>query len=239
MTDIEALLARLAGELLSAGARAVVLVGSHARGSATALSDVDLYALGVGSEYTLRREDGFLVSVSWRTPAAVRETFASASEAILAVPAWRRARILRDHGGEAHALQQEAINWSWERVPDIDRSCAEDLTGYAEDAQKLRWALQVGDLTSAAIWRNVIAMRMAAILAVHYRLLLDREEDTWPAVSERMGEPWRTTQVAALGIGVDFEHSCEAAISLARMTKMVIAPSMTDEQRAVVSVTFG
>src|SRR5919106_3156842 len=52
--DLDRVLEPIVRELVAEGAAAVVLAGSHARGEAGELSDVDLYAIGNGPHYTLR-----------------------------------------------------------------------------------------------------------------------------------------------------------------------------------------
>ncbi len=59
-------------DLVAEGAQAVVLVGSHVRGDATELSDIDLYAIGSGPAYALRVVRGRLIAISWRTEADER-----------------------------------------------------------------------------------------------------------------------------------------------------------------------
>ena len=65
--DVLSLCRRIADDLTANGARAVVLVGSHARSAATPESDVDLLAIGSGPGYQLSRREGRLISLSWRT----------------------------------------------------------------------------------------------------------------------------------------------------------------------------
>lgn len=218
--EIDWLRAGVVAELTGEGAAAVVLVGSHARGTATLHSDVDVYAIGEGREYELRRRDGWLVSVSWRTEEAVRASFRKPATCALAVPAWRDAVVWFERDGVAEGLMDEARRWRWEDVEGADAWCVEEFAGYEEEVGKLRGALERGDEMSAALWRNVLAMRMAPILRVRLRLLQEREEEAWPSVAAALGEEWKAAQRAALGLdGAGFETSCLAALSLWEMTK--------------------
>jgi predicted nucleotidyltransferase len=67
--------ADVAADLVAAGARAVVLVGSVARGDAHPTSDIDLIAVGTGPADRLLIRSGRQVSVSWRTAERIRESF--------------------------------------------------------------------------------------------------------------------------------------------------------------------
>ena len=52
-------------------------------------------------------------------------------------------------------------------------------------------------------------------MAVHRRILYGSETRLWDLVAEAMGEGWRRTQSAALGLGGEgFEGTCRAALKL-------------------------
>lgn len=230
LADLAPITRRLAAE----GAAAVVLCGSVARGTAHALSDIDLYALGEGPEYRLERlpGPGQLLSISWRTPAAVRASFADPAHCAAAVAGWREAMLLHDPDGVAAALQAEANAWTWPAAA-CDAYVAEALTGLAEEAQKLRAALARGDAWDAAVQRNVIAMHAPLILAVHFRLMSTTESQTWLQVADRMGADWRAAQEAAFGAASDWRPSAEAALQLLRLATTAIEPLLNERQRAV------
>ncbi len=232
--DLEPLLELLSAELGDEGASGVALMGSHARGTAHALSDIDLYALGDGPEYVTQRRESWLVTVSWRTRDAVLESFSALPGCIQAVPGWRAARILSDPRGEGARLIEAASAWSWAQIPDPDAWCAAELPGYAEEVQKLQAALSAKDDVSAAVWRNVLALRIAAIMAVRLRFLLMREEDQWPRVADTLGKSWSKAQRTALGLSdASFEETCHAAIDLYAMAVTALAPFMNVGQLAV------
>jgi len=90
---------RVASDLAAAGARAVVLAGSHVRDDATELSDIDLYAIGVGAPYALRVVDDRLVAVSWSTEDDERRALRRPASVGAVVPAWRAAHVLHDPDG--------------------------------------------------------------------------------------------------------------------------------------------
>lgn len=228
----------VAGELLAAGALAVVLQGSHARGDAHPASDLDLYAIGAGPEYTVRQHNGLLVSVSWRTVEQERAAFRAPATAGLVVPAWRQAAIVADPDGRAAALQQEALAWTWEVVG--QQACAayvaECLTGLAEEVQKLVASLDRDRRWLAAVQRSVLALRLAGVLAVHHRLLCASENDQWELVAGVMGQRWTEAQGDALAVdGVPFVASCTAALELYALAAAAVWPLLDARQRAVVA----
>jgi hypothetical protein len=209
---------RRAGDgLREAGAEAIVLVGSHARGTATTESDIDLLVLGDGPEYQLERLNGFLVSTSWKSVEQVRDAFRDPFEAAGSVPAWRVALLVDDPAERAAGLREEARNWSWDVVGEsvCDAAVAEQLYGYAEEVHKLVNNLERGRPRVAAVQRSVIALRMARIVALHERLLYETEDDLWDLLSRQLGHEWERAQAAALSEGGEpIAESCRAALEL-------------------------
>lgn len=228
-------LARAAAQLASQGAAAVVLVGSEARRDAHALSDIDLYAIGSGPAYRLDVVSGRLVSVSWRSEQAVRDSFRDPAQLCQAVPAWAGAVLLQDPSGIAAELLAGAAAFDWAEVADAcDTWAAEALTGYAEEALKLRAALERGDAWLAAVQRQVISNGLAAIMAVHLRLLYGTENVLWERVAEALGDEWRRAQATAFGEGGDTPaEAATAALRLLQLAAAGLDPILSERQRAV------
>jgi len=216
--------------LVAQGAKAVVLFGSRVRGDSYKESDIDIHAIGKGSDYRLERDQGFLVSVSWMTARQHRQAFKDPSKVGGIIPAWRNAAIIYDPQGIAHALKQDAQKWEWKPLgKQADRWVAEEITGWAEEVHRLIGNLQLGRKSATAVQRSVLAIKMAPVLAVHHRILYDTENQLWNLVSTRMGETWTTLQSAALGEGnQSFEDTCKAALQLyaivAREVKHLLDP---------------
>jgi hypothetical protein len=216
------------------GARAVVLAGSVVRGEAGDESDVDLYAFGPRSGYFLERQEGRLISVTWRRPEEESEAFLDPSKVGTLVPGWRGAIILRDPDGIAGDLQGQAQRWTWDVIGDeaLGGHVAAGVTGLAEEVHKLVSALRDGRMWTAAVQRNVLALHLAPILAVHLRLLYETENRLWDLVAKGMGPEWQEGQRAA------FEDpllpSCRAALHLYGLAAEAVTPLLTPVQREVV-----
>lgn len=223
--------------LVKHGAEAVVLFGSRVRGDAYKESDIDIHAIGRGRYYRLKRHHGFLVSISWMTPAKHRQTFKNPSEAGGIIPAWRNAAIIYDPQGIADSLKQEAKRWRWQALnKKADRWVAEEIAGYAEEVHRLIGNLQLGRRSAAAIVRSVLAIKMAPILAVHHRILYDTENQLWDLVSTRMGTEWAQLQSIALGEGNEnFGDTCKAALQLYAITAQEVRHLLNQRQCQVVS----
>jgi len=224
-------------ELEESGARAVVLVGSHASGDAGPESDLDILAIGPQScSWNLQRRGGLLVSVSSRTFEEYGEAFALPGEVCVVVPGWREAVILHDPEGLAAVLVREAREWKW---GPLERRCdawvGEQITGYAEEVHKLVAALRCGKTSTAAVQRSLLAVRLAPLLAVHRRILYGSENRLWDLVSGAMGEEWHRKQAAALGQGDEtFEETCKAALRLYELAAVEVAPLLDERQGDVV-----
>ena len=228
----------LTPELVAGGAQALVLSGSFARGDAHPESDIDIIVLGAGPGCRLRRHDGYLVSLSWQTPEQVRDSFLSPTEVGATVPGWRRAIPIHDPQGVAAALIEEAMAWTWDGLDArcCDGHVAEGITGLAEEVHKLAVSLEVGRRWPAAVQRSVLALRLAGLLALHYRMLYETENRLWDLVAGRMPPAWARSQAAALcDSGQDFRESCIAALQLYSLAVAEVRHLLDSRQLAVVS----
>jgi len=219
------------------GAKAAVLVGSHARGDAGPDSDVDVLAVGPRTfSFRLERRGGLLVSISSRPSEAYRREMADPGSVCTAVPGWREAVVLYDPEGIAGALVEEAEAWNW---GPLERRCngwvAEEITSLAEEVHKLVAAIRDGHLAVAAVQRSVLTLRPAQVLGVHRRILFGSENRLWDLVADAMGEGWRRTQSTAFGLdGEPFEQTCRAALMLYGLAADETRPLLDERQRRVV-----
>jgi hypothetical protein len=237
MANAHILADALVPELAAQGAAAVALTGSHARGEAMPGSDLDLLVVGDGPAYRIDVRDGVLVAQSWATEDEHRARLNRPAAVGTCVPGWRAAVVLHDPSGIAGRLRQEALEWSWDPLgEDCDRWVAEEITGLAEEAFKIRAALRQGRMLMAAVQRTVVALRLAPILAVHHRMLYGTENVLWDVVGERMGPEWRRVQAAALATRSEpLDAGCAAALELFGMATRSVWELMDARQRAVVS----
>jgi hypothetical protein len=241
-----------AGDEVSAGAMAVVLVGSYVRGEASPESDVDIVSLwrreppldtaSAGStalddwRYELRRSGSLLLSISRTTPAAVRAKFRDPARACTAVPGWREALIVEDATGVAARLQGQAQQWTWSEISAAaDAYVASELTWLAEEIHKLVNALASADDWAAAGWASFLAVRMASVMAIRKRILYGSENRMWEMVADASGGQWRRSQASALGLrGEAMRQRARAALRLYRLAVSEAEPLFDARQRAVV-----
>lgn len=228
---------RYAALLMDAGARAVVLMGSVARGEDHRHSDLDFLALGDGPSRMAACE-GRLISEQWLTEDRARANLYDPSKAGCDVPGWRTAAILHDPDGVAASLRREALVWTWQLLGDApDRVVAEQVVGNCEEVHRLVGNLLLERRMAAAFVRSVLALHCAGIMAIHRRLLYATENQLWSDVAEIMGAEWKSAQEAAFGFrGEDVGASALAALRLFELTAATANTVLDAGQREVVDL---
>lgn len=162
------------------GATALLVIGSHARGTASRWSDLDLICFGDGPEYQLEVIEETLVSWSWRTPAMQRTRLLDPNHVVQEVPAWRASVVVFDDLGDAATMLAFANNWSWGPIGDavVDWLSVE-LAGLAEEVLKIVAAEAGGDVLAAAVQTRFLATRLLVLNSVSERQLVASENDIW------------------------------------------------------------
>jgi hypothetical protein len=143
---------RLGDRFDGPGVRAIALLGSHARGDAGPLSDVDLLRLTEGGRLPdagSHLVDGRLVVVGDAAPAEVEAWFGRPERAVATIPGLRGGRPLRDRGGAFAALQARARRFVWDEAMQrkADGFAREQVIGWAEEVHKGLAGLASGDVS--------------------------------------------------------------------------------------------
>lgn len=235
-SPVRALAARFAAVLAQEGAEAVALVGSHAEGTATEDSDIDLAVIGEGPRYRLELHEGVLVSVGWASAEEQRARLDDPEWLSTHVPGWRSAILLFDPKRVAAEIKQLALEWEWTRVePGCDGWATSWLVGLAEEVQKIAAALRSGNETSAAVQRCVLVLRLARALATRRRILYGTENRLFDLLAKTMGHEWQRLQTSALCIdGSGVAASCRSAIGLYELAVDEVSELLDSRQRDVV-----
>lgn len=222
--------------MMDGGALGAALMGSHARGDAHPLSDVDIVGLGRGAA-DFREEDGVILSISWVEPEAAMASFTMPHELVMTVPGWRAALPLSDPNGRVAEVIAAARNWCWSA--DLDDKAREwlanEVTGYCEEVFGLVRSIESSDDYPAAVVRSVFALRCANLIAVRHGVLYDSEKHLWGLIADRQGGSWRRMQDAAFALdGESVGSSARAALQLFQMVVEESWPDLSAAQRVVV-----
>jgi hypothetical protein len=187
----------------------MLLAGSHARGEATAYSDVDLVRFArvqpetEAGRYLLAYRAEWLVSVSTTTLTTKESELARPETAIWAVPGLRQARILLDREGQIAALLQKAHAFQWAPLqPAADAYASYELMGLAEEVHKVLGALAYGNEPTAAygIWGLVLGLPRA--VAVQRGLLIPTENAYLRLVPAAIGDDSAWARAFAVAAGL-------------------------------------
>ncbi len=233
---VRQIVTELRDELLARGAKGTLVTGSHARGRATAYSDIDLFVVGEGPHEWFECRGGRLVAAHWWTPEQARQRMHDPSTAFVAALGWRDAVVIDDPQGIAAEIKRDAEAWSWERIDrEADDWVAAQLTGWAEYAQKLAGALADDRELDAGAIRAELAVRLCNVLAVHRRLTSESENGLWETIADAGGPEWRTAQEQAFNVrGTDGRAAAAGAIEMFALLARDARRLLADRQRAVV-----
>lgn len=124
-------------------ARALALVGSHARGDPNAFSDIDLVRFTSSDSSSLpgagtHLEGGRLVVMSDCPPEEVESWFSRPEQAVSRIPGLRSGRALRDGEDYFADLQARAAGFAWDATMQAraDAFATEAMVGWVEEVHK-------------------------------------------------------------------------------------------------------
>ena len=234
--EVRSIVRRVTERLLEQGAKAVLLTGSQARGRAEPDSDIDFFAIGDGPSQRQQCIDGRMVAVHWFTPQDVRRRLTSPGDALIAVDGWRNAIVLEDPTGVAEALCAEARDWKWDKIErEADAWVCDELAECAEYVAKLARALANARALDAAAFRAEVALRLARIGAVAWRLTSESENGFWETVARANGADWR--QAVTEAFDPDGKGPSVTAAAVARVFDLLadhVDELLDEDQRAAI-----
>jgi hypothetical protein len=235
---LEELLPELDGEEVEG----IILGGSHARGNATALSDVDI-ALFVRSEaqlqprrYFYRR--GLLVSVTTKTIAGVRAAMTNPQAATRVVPGISQSRVLLDKGGSLAALMEDLARFSWEPMQErANRHVSDLMYGLVETVHKLANEVVKGNEAGVAYIMDKLLDALTEAVVIQRGVMIQSDSTYYRQAQEAVGtdSEWTEYHRRAAGLtGATLEARAKACLYLHRLTLDLVRPAMIEEHIQVV-----
>lgn len=191
--------------------QAIGLTGSHARGTATVYSDVDILvfmppqSLPAGDTYQLHRFRDHLLSISRVTIEDKQGEMTRPEAAVRAVPGLRQMQVLYEaEPGTLQDLLQTAHNFQWQPLQQAANIFAsKQVCGLAEEAHKALSGLTRGDDSTTLYASYGLVLGLSDVISVAYGLLQESENVTFRQVMAFMGDGSRWTAAFRKAAGFD------------------------------------
>lgn len=232
--------------------RAIALLGSHARGDAGPLSDVDLLRLLAAgapgpSDDGTHLIDGRLVNVGSATPAETAGWFERPEEAVSHIGGLRVARSLVDRGGALAELRARALAFVWDAAMQgrADRWASRQLVGWAEEAHKGLEGLRRGDVGRLLNARHGCSWGLNHVMQVQRGVLVSGDNAVYAEVGAAMADQpeWlRLRRLAfgledAAGVAPPIAEQVRAGLQLYARTAALLDAALQPEDRPIVALT--
>lgn len=199
----------LARRFDDAGVRAVVLMGSHARGDAGPFSDVDLMRLldpdvhvpGAGSHLI----HGRLVTVGNVTPDEVERWFTDPAEAVKCIAGVRVGQPLVDRDNCFAKVQARAAAFTWTPALQAaaDAHAGEQMVGWIEEAHKGLEGLRRNDVGRLLNARFGLSWGLSRVMQVQRGVLVHGDNAFFTDMIHAMGAGSRWSHLYRQAFGVD------------------------------------
>jgi predicted nucleotidyltransferase len=237
----DGLLEELIAELDDALVVGIVLGGSYARGTATALSDVDL-APFVREEAQVRPKQYFyrhdrLISISWKSLAGVRASLGDPRLASRVVPGFREARVLLDKDGSLGRLLDDLARFIWEPLQEqANQQVSYMLLLLAEAVHKVANELDKGNDPAVAYTSEKMVAALTEQVVIQRGLLIQSDSTYYQQVQVAAGieSPWTACHRVATGLtDAPLHERAVASLRLYGLTLDLLRPALSAEHAAV------
>ncbi len=232
--------------------RAIVLMGSHARGDAGPFSDVDLVRLlaagadgpdGDGSHLI----DGQLVVVSDLDAATLERVFTAPELATVWIAGLRQGRPLVDRGGTFASVQARARSFVWDAAMQARANAwaAGQMVGWVEEVHKALEGLRLQDVGRLLNARFGLSWGMASVVKVQRGVLVTGDNHFFVELMAAVGPEtlWSRLLPAAFGVAdeagqpLSLRRQVVAGLRLYLATVALLGPIWDDAQWPLIQHT--
>ncbi len=236
----------LARPFITPDVRAVLLMGSHARGDAGEFSDIDLRLLlragaalsGLASHLV----DGLLVTVSGTSPDEVEEWFTNPAISVTAIQGVRDGRILYDPDGLCAQVQQRARAYVRDAATQARANAwvSAEMVGWIEEAYKGLEGLRRHDIGRMLNARHGFSWGLSRVAQVYLGILMRSDNGIQAELTEHVSPGWATLRDAAFGIckpdgsPIALEDQIVGGLTLYVETARMVDNAILPEHRAMV-----
>jgi predicted nucleotidyltransferase len=241
----------LVTEIDSDDVTAVILAGSHVRGTATSYSDVD-FARFVRAPAQVKPKryfyrEGHLISVVTWSLDFMEESITRPEHAIWRVPALREARIMLDKEGTFAAFQRRLADFRWETLQEQANAWASDvLMLFGEFAHKMLGALMNHDEATMAYATQDLLWTLPEVVAVQRGVLIEGSNRYYAQVQEAAGKDSAWTRYHRLALCLEplpddltpAEARGIAALRLYEETARLLRDVLLPDNRAAIEQTL-
>lgn len=229
--------------------RAVVLMGSFARGDAGSYSDVDLVRF-FGSEASVPDDESHLiaarlVTVSSVGPAQVNRWFDRPEAAVNAMGGLRTARALLDRDETFARIQTRARHFEWDEAMQAkaDAWVSGEMVGWIEEVHKGLEGLRQDDVGRMLNARFGCSWGLARVMVVHRGVLLSGDNGCYDEVRAAVGleSTWSRACAAAFGVegALTLREQVRAGLRLYVLTAQMVQEALREGDRRLVMQTVG
>jgi len=240
--------ADLIARFADARVRALVLLGSFARGDAGPWSDLDVVRFVADdaddAEPVTHLITDRLVVVSTVTPAQVARWFTEPEESVKVIASLRQGWALHDPAGYFAAIQARARAFAWDATMQAraDRWASHQMVGWIEEVHKGLAGLRRADIGRLLNARFGLSWGLARVMLVQRGILLAGDNTFMDALAQELGPDaaWVALHHQAFGVaGVDgtppsLRDQVIAGLRLYALTAHMFAPILTPDDAPLI-----
>lgn len=232
------------------GVRALVLMGSYARGEAGPFSDIDIVRFTDGTElpgagsYLM---DGYLVVVSDVTPGQVERWFSDPEVATDTIMGVRSAQALLDRDGYFSGIQARARAFVWDQTMQAraNQQASEMLVGWIEEVHKGLAGLQHNDIGRLLNARHGLSWGLGRVMKVQRGMLMSGDNALYDELARVIGQQSEWMHLLRATFGIESEEGkvsilseqVRAGLRLYILTAELLAPVLRTEDVPLITHT--